>query len=212
MFVKYLEEIAPRKKMVVYPGRFGPFHNGHLGAYDQLVKEFGKENVYILTKDYPSGQDPKNPFSFKEKKDMMVAAGIPAKNILEMQGSAYKDVDVIKALESGGISTKGNSLIVAYSQADVGRLAIGGKTKKGEDRYYISTYQDLKDKSKLYPIEKHGYVYMLKTISGEAVEKISASDIRKAIKDNRLTDVKKMLPEGVYKYLVRKYIETVITL
>ena len=35
------------KKVVVYAGRFQPFHKGHYLTYDHLVKQFGKDNVYM---------------------------------------------------------------------------------------------------------------------------------------------------------------------
>ena len=37
------------KKVVVYAGRFQPFHKGHYLTYMHLVKTFGKNNVYIGT-------------------------------------------------------------------------------------------------------------------------------------------------------------------
>jgi nicotinamide mononucleotide adenylyltransferase len=45
-----LEEPTPIKKtVVVYVGRFQPFHKGHYGTYSHLVKKFGKDNFYIGT-------------------------------------------------------------------------------------------------------------------------------------------------------------------
>jgi nicotinamide mononucleotide adenylyltransferase len=36
-------------EIVVYAGRFQPFHRGHNDAYQRLVDEFGSANVYIAT-------------------------------------------------------------------------------------------------------------------------------------------------------------------
>ena len=55
--------------VVVYSGRFQPFHKGHYATYQHLVKKFGKDNVYIGTSDKTDNQ--KSPFNFKEKKTIM---------------------------------------------------------------------------------------------------------------------------------------------
>jgi len=44
-----------KKTVVVYAGRFQPFHNGHYAAYTRLVSKFGRDNVYIGTSDDTSG-------------------------------------------------------------------------------------------------------------------------------------------------------------
>jgi cytidyltransferase-like protein len=38
-----------KKIVVVYAGRFQPFHKGHHDAYQRLVSEFGESSVYIAT-------------------------------------------------------------------------------------------------------------------------------------------------------------------
>jgi len=39
------EENMARQKVVVYAGRFQPFHKGHYKTYEYLVNKFGSENV-----------------------------------------------------------------------------------------------------------------------------------------------------------------------
>ena len=48
-----LDELKLTKNniVVVYPGRFQPFHKGHYHSYSQLVSKFGKQNVFIATSD-----------------------------------------------------------------------------------------------------------------------------------------------------------------
>ena len=36
-----------KKTIVVYSGRFQPFHRGHYASYQKLVSKFGENNVYI---------------------------------------------------------------------------------------------------------------------------------------------------------------------
>ncbi len=53
-----LEESTPIKKtVVVYVGRFQPFHKGHYATYSNLVKKFGKDSVYIGTSNKPKSQN-----------------------------------------------------------------------------------------------------------------------------------------------------------
>jgi cytidyltransferase-like protein len=55
--------------IVVYSGRFQPFHKGHFATYQNLIKKFGKDNVYIATSNKTDNQ--KSPFDFREKKTIM---------------------------------------------------------------------------------------------------------------------------------------------
>ncbi len=42
------EQLKNKKRViVVYSGRFQPFHAGHNSAYEHLVEKFGVDNVYI---------------------------------------------------------------------------------------------------------------------------------------------------------------------
>ena len=51
------------KVVVVYSGRFQPFHKGHYATYDNLVRKFGKDSVYIGTSNVTDSK--KSPFNFK---------------------------------------------------------------------------------------------------------------------------------------------------
>ena len=65
-----LTEATEKDKLVViYPGRFHPFHKGHATVYHNLVTAYPTADVWIATSDK---QDPgKSPFSFEEKREMM---------------------------------------------------------------------------------------------------------------------------------------------
>jgi hypothetical protein len=70
-----LTEATNEKLVVVYPGRFHPFHKGHAGVYNTLKQQYGGiADVYIATsgKTEPN----KSPFSFAEKLEMMKLTGI----------------------------------------------------------------------------------------------------------------------------------------
>ena len=45
----YISENKGLRPVVIYGGKFQPFHKGHYEIYQRLVKEFGKKNVFIST-------------------------------------------------------------------------------------------------------------------------------------------------------------------
>lgn len=68
------------KPVVVYGGKFQLVHKGHLDAYRQLTKKWGADAVFVCT----AGKvEAGYPFSFPEKKRMMMALGIPGDRIVE---------------------------------------------------------------------------------------------------------------------------------
>jgi nicotinic acid mononucleotide adenylyltransferase len=54
-------------KVIIYAGRFHPFHKGHLASYNYLTKHFGEDSVYIATSNTQSPST--SPFSFEETKN-----------------------------------------------------------------------------------------------------------------------------------------------
>ena len=50
--------------IVVYSGRFQPFHKGHFATYQNLTKKFGKDNVFIATSN--KTDNVKSPFDFRD--------------------------------------------------------------------------------------------------------------------------------------------------
>ena len=71
------------RTIVIYPGRFHPFHKGHLASYLYLAKRYGADNVYIAT----SGKQAPvtSPFSFGDKQNMMVKLGVPSDHIVQVK-------------------------------------------------------------------------------------------------------------------------------
>ena len=49
--VQYIMEMQQLRPVVIYGGKFQPFHSGHYEIYEKLVNEFGKDNVFISTSD-----------------------------------------------------------------------------------------------------------------------------------------------------------------
>ena len=77
----YITELAEPTLLVIYPGRFQPFHKGHARVYEFLVGKFGRNNVYVATSNKTDGN--KSPFSFAEKAYFMQLTGVRADRIVQ---------------------------------------------------------------------------------------------------------------------------------
>jgi hypothetical protein len=154
------------KTVVVYSGRFQPFHRGHYASYKKLVSKFGAGNVYIGTSNDTSGT--KSPFNFSEKKKIATTMfGIPDDKFVQIR-NPYQPTEILKKFD--GQTTQ---YIAAVGEKDSDRLQ--GK--------YFKPY---KGKSG-YGYDEIGYVYAVppepNPISGTDVRNnLGSDDIEKAKK------------------------------
>lgn len=75
---------------VVLLGRMQPVHKGHIHLIRQALKI--SKNVIILIGSANSGRNPRNPFTFKEREDMIYEALKEIKNEDFLEGSPYERV------------------------------------------------------------------------------------------------------------------------
>ena len=126
------------KTVVVYSGRFQPFHKGHYASYQKLVSKFGTDSVFIGTSNDTSG--PKSPFNFKEKKKIATTMfGIPSNRFVQIK-NPYKPVEILSKFD--GQTTQ---YIAAVGEKDADRL-------KGN---YFKPYKGKQG----YGYDEIGYVY-----------------------------------------------------
>jgi hypothetical protein len=105
--------------VVIYPGRFQPFHQGHAGVFAKLQARFGRENCYIATT--PKVKiDNRNPFNAAEKVELMHSAGIPNDRI-KLITEPYKIKDVSQTM---GLDETNTVLIFAVGEPDKDRLEV----------------------------------------------------------------------------------------
>ena len=90
----FLNELAEPQLLVIYPGRFQPFHKGHHKVYDWLTGKFGRNNVFIVTSNKTDPE--KSPFSFAEKNYFMQLTGIPGDRIVQAV-SPYNIKDILSS-------------------------------------------------------------------------------------------------------------------
>jgi len=148
-----LEETELHNFVVVYSGRFQPFHKGHYATYQNLCKKFGKDKVFIGTSNKTDTQ--KSPFNFKEKKIIMTKMfGIPSNKIVEIK-NPYAPTEILKQFDE-----KTTGYISVVGEKDEMRL--GGKYF---EKYKGKIEQGYKDK---------GYVY----VSPSQSNPISGTNVR----------------------------------
>ena len=139
--------------LVIYPGRFHPFHKGHASVYNTLVKQFGAGKVFISTSDKVA--PPKSPFSFEEKKQMMLLTGIPASAIVQTK-NPYQALELVEKYDPAN-----TILMFAVSEKDMAedpRFSFKPK-KDGSPRYFQPAGKNM------LPLEKHGYIITVPTLS-----------------------------------------------
>lgn len=157
--------------IVVYPGRFHPFHLGHKASYDWLTNRFG-DGVYIATSNVQNATD--SPFSYADKVKMISRLGIPASHVVQTR-SPYQVKEITDQLTAE--EKDSTALVFAVSAKDAERFNFKPK-KNGEPSYLQPLPDNLK---KLKPMSRQGYVVITPTVNFrvKGVDANSASQIRK---------------------------------
>ena len=153
MNLKEKDNPVVKNTVVVYSGRFQPFHKGHYATYSNLVSKFGKDNVYIGTSN--KVEKPKSPFNFNEKKQIMSKMfGISPSKIYEVS-NPYAPTEILKKFDE-----KTTAFVTVVGEKDSSRL--GGKYFTKWDGKPTEGYKD------------RGYVY----VSPSQSNPISGTDVR----------------------------------
>jgi hypothetical protein len=167
--------------LVIYPGRFHPFHLGHKASYDWLTQQFGENNVYIASSNV---QDPEtSPFSFSDKATMMTKLGIPVGHVVNVK-NPYQAKEITSTLSDEGKAD--TALVFAVSAKDAERFNFAPK-KDGTPGYLQPVPAN---KKAMKPMTKHGYVAITPTVNFrvKGADADSASQIRKLYVDGNDND------------------------
>lgn len=151
-----LKENEIKNIVVVYSGRFQPFHKGHYGTYSHLVKKFGKDNVFIGTSD--KVEKPKSPLNFNEKvKVMTTMFGIPKNKIVQIK-NPYSPKEILSKFPE-----ETTAYITVVGEKDSDRLS----------RKYFKTW---KGKAEV-GYKDGGYVYVAPSSGGG----VSGTEVRNGL-------------------------------
>ena len=153
MFLTEIFEAATVPIVVIYPGRFQPFHKGHHRVFEYLTKKFGRDNVYIATSNKVA--PPKSPFNFSQKAAMMRLTGVPMDRVVETREPYRAD----EILSKYPVETR---VIYAVSEKDMAEDPRFAKfTKKdGSPSYFQPAPAKLKD---MQNKEQHAYIMTVPT-------------------------------------------------
>lgn len=141
---KYIvENILNKKVIFVFPGRFQPFHRGHLATYNHYADMY--DNVYVLTSNKTNNTD--SPFNFEEKKAIMTFQGIPADKIVQVSNPySSRELSGGTGLLFGKYNVDEYSIVYIVGEKDADRLS-------KQPKYY----KPFDNSIKLQPIKKVSY-------------------------------------------------------
>ena len=174
--------------VVIYPGRFHPFHKGHAAVYKWLSGKF--DNVFIATSN--KVDPPKSPFTFEEKKRMMMHAGVPANAIVQVK-NPYIATEITDRFDP-----ETTAAIFAVSEKDMAEdPRFQFKPKKDGSPSYYQPYG-----SEMESLNKHGYIITTPTFNftvlGEPMR--SATEFRRDFASADLKTQAKMIKDLYGKY------------
>ena len=154
--------------VVIYPGRFHPFHKGHKSVYDTLVKRFGRNRVYIATSN--KVDPPKSPFTFVEKREMMALTGVDPSRVVQVK-NPYQATEI-----TDNFDPQNTIALFAVSDKDMAedpRFSFKPR-KDGQPSYYQPASKDMQG------FDKHGYIVTVPTLQFNVLGKPmrSASEFR----------------------------------
>jgi len=171
MQIEQITEQDTTQTLVLYPGRFHPFHKGHKAVYDHLVNKYGVSNVYIVTSD--KVDPPKSPFNFQEKQTIMRHVGVPGSRVKQVK-EPYKATEVTSKVAD----PENTAVIFAVSEKDMmedPRFAFKPKAD-GSPGYFAPLPKD----DDLEPLSKRGYIEAVPTFRFDLLGKPmkSATEVR----------------------------------
>jgi hypothetical protein len=158
--------------LVIYPGRFHPFHLGHKASYDWLTQQFGENSVYVASSGKQEADT--SPFEYADKVKMATKLGVPAGRIKKVK-NPYQATEITSALSD---EEKANTVLVfAVSAKDAQRFDY--RPKADGSPAYLQPLPD--NKKGMKPMTQHGYVVVTPTVNFrvQGADANSASQIRK---------------------------------
>ncbi len=172
MFLSELFESTNKRNIVViYPGRFQPFHQGHKAVYAHLCSTYGAANVFICTSS--KVEQPRSPFNFQEKLEMMKLTGINPSRVVQ-SSQPYKAQEITAKYDAAN-----TVLLFAVSQKDMTddpRFSFK-PTKDGSPSYFQAIPNNL---AQAETLDKHAYIVTVPTFNftvlGKPVQ--SSTEIR----------------------------------
>ena len=188
---QYLLEKLNIRPVVIYGGKFQPFHAGHFEIYQKLVKEFGKENVFISTCDINKAKlkqksySENHIFTFDEKLLILDKIfNIPKEQVIQAKRTPY-----LPSWKEIPVEGSNYAYITVCGMKDQDRFDFLGNQG--------ITVEEYEPNKHLESCITHKYFYRLEN---EKVH-LSATDVRNEFrKDISLEEKKKYFEKAFGKY------------
>ena len=191
MNLSELLEDSNKDLVIIYPGRFHPFHIGHGKVYKYLKQKYSNAKVFISTSGKVDGD--RSPFTFEEKRKMMILAGVSSSDIVQTK-SPYQSIEIMERFD------KDKTVVVfAVSEKDMAEdprfdFSNGLKLKKNGEPAYLQKWNNLNDAE---TFATRGYIATTPTfkfkVRGQEIN--SASQIRNMIAQSDDTKLTQMLQD-----------------
>jgi len=186
-----LLEDSNKDLVIIYPGRFHPFHIGHGKVYKYLKQKYSNAKVFISTSGKVDGD--RSPFTFEEKRKMMILAGVSSSDIVQTK-SPYQSIEIMERFD------KDKTVVVfAVSEKDMAEdprfdFSNGLKLKKNGEPAYLQKWNGLEDSE---TFGTRGYIATTPTFKFKVLgqEINSASQIRNMIAKSDDTKLTQMLQD-----------------
>ena len=186
-----LLEDGNKDLVIIYPGRFHPFHIGHGKVYQYLKQNYSNAKVFISTSGKVDGD--RSPFTFEEKRKMMILAGVDSSAIVQTK-SPYQSIEIMERFD------KDKTVVVfAVSEKDMAEdprfdFSNGLKLKKNGEPAYLQKWNSLDDAE---TFGTRGYIATTPTFKFKVLgqEINSASQIRNMIAKSDDTKLTQMLQD-----------------
>ena len=187
-----LVENENKNLVVIYPGRFHPFHIGHGKVFQYLKKNYKGAQVFIASSGKTDAH--KSPFMFDEKKKMMMLAGVDPNAIVQTK------VPYVATEITDRFDPDTTVVVYAVSEKDMAEdprfdfPQVGLKMKKNGDPAHVQKWPGIGNAK---PLREHSYIVTVPTftfkIRGEAVN--SATQIRNMIAKADETELTQILQD-----------------
>lgn len=166
---------SKRNLVVIYPGRFQPFHKGHKAVVDYLLNRFDRasDEVFVATSDIVD--PPRSPFSFAEKKKMMELTGMDTRRVVQTK-NPYQAMEIVQNFDK-----ENTVLFFAVSAKDMAedpRFTFAPK-KDGSPSYFQPEPEGA-TLDEMDTLGKHGYIITVPTFDFKVLGKPmkSATEVR----------------------------------
>lgn len=166
--------------LLVFIGRFQPFHNGHFLTVQRALKDAHK--VLILCGSADKNRSKKNPWNFMEREQMIRSCFDDDKIIVMPQYDiANDDVAWVQSIRNKVNYILKRQFVNKDNKAQVGLIGC----RKDDSSYYLNLFPD----------------YTL--VEVENLDDINATEIRKNLLLKQNDAVKKYVPKEVYDLLLQ---------